>query len=291
MFPGSRPTNAVADLGRGMRGAGIVALALLLVASGCAGTLPGEARDQPTSSVTPAPVPASAAESPSWVVDGAVNADRLIAAHEERLADRPYRVTVTWNRIQALPNGTRQTVIRNRLTVARPDEYALNVTASVRRGDRRSTARPADVIGVTLGSGADSYADGSTAFVRRNDSEPRYERRAPNLSRYESDVRGLLNWALDADGSEVRRVDREGETWYEVSRREKPEKWGVDEFEVRALVSPEGLVEQVTVEYLEDEEAVTVEIRYEAIGTARIAEPSWVDESRSETRTLANTSG
>lgn len=274
-----------------MRGAGIVALAVLLVASGCAGTLPGEARDQQTSSVTPAPVPAADAESPAWVVDGAVDAERLIAAHEERLADRPYRVTVTWNRIQALPNGTRQTVIRNRLAVVRPDEYALNVTASVRRGDRHRTVRPTGVIGVTLGSGTDAYADGSTAFVRVNDSDPRYERRAPNVSRYESDVRGLLNWALDAEGSAVRPVDREGETWYVVSRREKPEKWGVDEFEVRALVSPDGLVEQATVEYLEDEEAVTVEIRYEAVGTATVTEPSWVAEARNETLTRANVTG
>lgn len=266
-----------------MRGPGVVAVALLLAASGCAGTLPAAEDDQATATVTPAPVPGTPSESPSWIVDGEVDADALVATHERRLGDRSYRTAVRWNRTRALPNGIQRTTIRNRVAVAGRGVYAVNVTATVRLGDSRSRVPPRSVVGITVGPGDDAYADGSVAYARTADAEDRYERRAPNLSRYESDVSRVLNWALDVDETRVRPVERDGETWYRVTGRERPEHWGVDDFEMRALVSPEGLVHRATVRYLDEDETVSVEVRYADLGNASVTEPGWVQAARNAT--------
>lgn len=266
-------------------GTGVAVLALVVVLGGCAGMTPGGSPETPTETVSPAPLPETPGELPSWAAGGEVDADALVERHRQALVDRPYRTVLVWNRTVETRDGVVRATMRSRLTVASRSNYRLRVTAVVLRGERHFEVDPAGVLGDRIGPGYDAYADGTAEFVWYEAENAGHERREPDAGRLEADVDDQLRTYLDADVTTVRAVERDGETWYEVRGDGQRDLNGVKDFHLHALVSPDGVVRRLSVRYLDLDAAVRVTIRVPDKPVDGVDPPEWYVDSRNGTAT------
>jgi hypothetical protein len=211
---------------------------MVVVLGGCAGLTTESDRDITTEAVTPVPVPETPGELPPWAEGGELDSDALVDAHRAALSDRSYRVVPVWNKTIPTRYGAVRSTMRSRLTVASRTNYQLDLSALVRRGDRRTHVDPADVLGERIGPGHDAYADGTAEIVRYEDAGAGTRRRQPDVGRYEAEVVEQLREYLDADETRLREVERDGATWYVVRGDGQQDLDGAKDFRLDALVSP-----------------------------------------------------
>jgi hypothetical protein len=212
--------------------------------------------------------------------DGVDDADRLAAAHAAALADRRYRWTLTYREYYRgrLVAARRQTV-----TVAGPSRYASRV----------ADAGPA--LGTVPTVGGDVYADGRTRYEPTDEGVERTPvagGTAPGagdesaVERYVDRAARLVSWYLSVERATVGpagadatvRIEAEGDPWP-----------GTASESTTALVRADGLVWRLRRSHRLSERDVVVVVgfEYDALGTATVERPAWLD--RPETGTGAGT--
>lgn len=272
-------------------GAGIAALALVVVLGGCAGMTPGSDETTSTETVSPAPLPETPGELPPWAAGGEVDSDALVDAHRAALSNGSYRVVLVWNKTVPTRYGAVRSTMRSRLTVGSRTNYRLDLSALVRGGDRRIDVAPAGVLGDRIGPGHDAYADGTAEVVRYEDARNGTQRRQPGVGRYEADVVEHLREYLDADEMTVREVERNGTTWYQLRGDGQRDLDGVKDFHLHALVSPDGVVRELSVRYVDIEGAVRVTIRHPETTVEEVPPPGWYENVHNGSDTATPTPG
>lgn len=257
----------------GARVALVVALVALAGCSGLFGAGSGAGETPDADDVTPAPVPGETATDgaggppfadppPGIGPNGTVDPDRLGRAHDAVLANQSFTVRVRTNQVRAA-DGT--------------VEYALAVrnesTYLVRDGtDGQSLV----------------YVDPSGRFERsrtfRNGSA---ELTGEVTVRPPGDAPLVLGATahLAARDPEVRRVERDGQTFYRLYSTTPPDVFeGASNYSVTAYVRPDGLVRTVDVTYDRQigrgQSHVETRWTYTDVGSTTVVAPNWVRRAK-----------
>lgn len=261
------------------RAAGYVAL--LVIISGCSGIpVPSGQAGTATESVTPAPVPETdTSRYPEWAPTGDMNETALLDKHDRALANG-YKVTIVWNRtVEERDLDIRRLTVRSTLWTEAA-RYRLHTEAAIHRGATSYDIDPADAVALRLGNGTDVYAADGIEFVRRDDGAT-YERRAANRTRYRAELRAALAELLRVDTTRVEPLNRNGATWYRVEGSGQPNDGLVSDYRLQALVSPNGVIRELEVDYLLGRS--TVSIRVEVAPDPTFDSPAWLPEARAAT--------
>lgn len=270
------PAHRVAGLRVSTVTRAAVLLVLLAVASGCS-SIPAPDSNTATEPITPAPVPETDSSGyPDWAPTGDVNVTALLNRHDRALTDG-YTARIVWNRtVEERDLDIRRLTVRSTLWMG-TDRYRLRTAAAIHRDTASYTINPASAIALRLGDGTDVYAVDSTEFVRRDEGAV-YEQRVANRTRYQAEFRATLTDLLRVSTTRVEPVTRNGATWYRVEGSGQAGDGLVSDYRLRALVSPDGVISKVEVDYLLGRS--TVSIRVEVTPGATFDPPGWLPEAR-----------
>lgn len=245
-----------------------LALLVLVVAAGC--NAPGAGG--PSTPVTPAAVPDPPAEYPPGLSpDGVDRPERVAQAHAEAIGNRSYEWTLSEVRYAARTVRVERTAVRR----AGPARYNGSVLRQVRRRsgviDRRTLV----------------YADGEHRYSRTVEDGAVSYQRAPaerygDEGVYEDTAERLLARYLAVENATVTRTRRGGETLFRLVGS-GAERVGGESYEVVALVTSEGLVRELRVNYEPPDGpvlAVEVRWRYAGLGRTVVSVPDWYPAAR-----------
>lgn len=278
----------------------VLSVCFLLVLSGC-NAVPGGSTDYETTTTTDVTEAttesdASATETTGTAVDlpsgltssGVADAETLAAAHEEALAGQSY----TYDRDVRI-------VAENGTQLGRWGHH-VQVGAERLKFNYSQYGEGVSVFGYTV-ERLRKYTDGSVTFSNASVFQSGYRRepgRGFAANTFSSEQ--LLADALNASESSVETVEPNGETWYRVRAEGGSETLtaaltngtvtvNATNITTTALVSPEGLVRNVTYEYDFERGNVsghrTTAIEYSVIGETEVAVPAWVADAK---ETFAN---
>lgn len=271
----------------------VVALAVLLVTAGCSGLGPvgGDGGAEPTSSLTPVPIPeddSRKALAPGLTADGVESPRALADGHEASLANRSYRLVA--NRTVRYENGT----LRERLLVD------LSLGADRSYLVETSTAGPSAPVFLgtpparaTFWSNGSTYArqltrDNRTTYTTFQPSEGagtwQYWARTVPFGGQVATPQRFLERTFSAVPVRIAgRVPGEDPAAYRLTgNRTTGPLPGVTDpraVDLRATVTAGGLVRSLSLTYVGtvDGEPVRVRwtVRYGAVGNTTVERPSW----------------
>lgn len=249
----------------------VVALAVL---AGCSAL--GTTGDTPT--VTPAPIPEQTETTPENPLPPGVTGsditdlDELTAAHARTSRNRSY----TW---------------QDRYVVVMEDNRSLNVTRIVRVENettytywtnRREAPRdsPFDFLGSYT-----EYNSREGRYTRFDDrGRLRYERalQRPASARIVPQTATAVREYLWVENATVAVILVDGQRYYEIEGEDyvPPSRWGVENYTVSAVVSPEGFVRSIDASYDRtrggEQERIRYSFQYTKVGNTTVEEPDWV---------------
>lgn len=216
-----------------------------------------------------------------------MNGTALLNDHDKALTTG-YTATIVWNRtVEERDMDIRRLTVRSTLWM-KTERYRLRTVAAIHRGRTSYDINPAGAIALRLGNGTDAYAADGTEYIRRDDGAT-YERRAANRTRYHAEFRAVLAELLRVNTTRVEPVNRNGATWYRVKGSGQHDDGLVSDYRLRALVSPEGVVRELEVNYLLGRS--TVSIRVEVTPHATFDSPAWLPEARTMVANGTGTEG
>jgi len=195
-------------------------------------SLPGDAR-------RPAATAANASYPPGLSPDGIVDADRLAVAHARAVADRQYRLTLSYREFD---DGVATALHRETVLVAEEAPVAVSFrrVGEVTGGTRPVAARPTG--GGRTGPDAADGVAGSTRLERDPLGDGRERPYADRVERY-------LGWYLSVERSRVTGTFVEGDTrffWVVLSGDPWP---GVENTTGSALIDERGVVHEIRRSY------------------------------------------
>lgn len=257
----------------------VVVLALL---AGCS-TL-GPTGEQATT-VTPAPVPdAAATATPASPlppgVTGAeiVDLDRLALAHMEAASGTSYTWESNYTRVRFFDDRTFVGDVRKEATVENQSHYAYWT-------NRKEAPRESQFS--YLGE-YELYADESGRYTRlKQGGEFEYERLplGPAREQVGRHAGSAITEYLQTENVTVGETRVDGQRYYEIVGTDYAFRNGYDirNYTARAVVSPDGFVRSLSVDYNQtqdgEREQITYTFEYSQIGDATVEKPAWVDDN------------
>jgi hypothetical protein len=257
----------------------VVGLAVLAGCGAFSNADPAEA------TVTPVPISETTTSTapPGLSGDGVESAAVLANAHEQVVSGQSY----VWHQrsveIVRVNGSMRRLLQRNETitvendTVYRREERQLIVNHRLdsHRWTNRST-----------------YADGDREYMRRLTVGPgqpfnfaiSYVEEGHDS--FGAEAESVLRRSLTLENASITRVERDGNQWYSVvgSGSNWPGTSDARDFRVAAVVTEDGLVRRLSVEYTIEESdsrvrAVRYSFRYAALGNASASRPAWLSEN------------
>lgn len=261
----------------------VIAVAVAVVLAGC--SFPGSTdRANPDESVTAAPVPDVAIGAPEvspLSIPGITNASRispatLARAHRKALETQPVRIRAAQNSTLTGIEVRDRTGHRNAtLVVGGPGSYRYDETRVYRYFDAEN--RTVTTVG--------AFANESVGILRSvRDSTTRYRSLAPGQrpSSLLWNTSTLVRQYLSVRRATVDRITWHGRTVYRVVGYGAA--GGVysltSEYEVRAIVQPDGLVRRLSVDYVESPMGHVRDVQYtlsiDPIDSEKVTPPAWL---------------
>lgn len=251
---------------------GAVAVVLLLATAGCNTPLADESKPPETPTLTPAPQPGTSTPTanasrfpPGLGPEGVTDAERLVDAHTDALANVSYTVRLSSTR--EYPNGSVQTRYERVVRFASPDRFHYVLTVRSESGDRR----------------IERWRSGDTAFAAvTTDGDTTYRRldepQRPTLVTYSE-----LTRVFGLEPSRLADTTiRNGTTLYRLEGG-PGDVSGLSNVSYVALVDPRGLVRSYTVTYdVTDRDrtrSVEVAASFGAVGETTVERPPWYDDA------------
>lgn len=264
---------APCPVGRAMRWLTAVALTAVLVSAGCSGIALDAGDGSDNDQVTPAPIPTERTPGttgpdgvrfPPGVDPTGLDPTRLAAAHAAAARNRSYSLRLSQPLRSTLADDDRlQTVVRQESA----SRYRVTTSAVV-PGEPNASAVVADVF----------VANGTANWVfygerARNDSvldSPGERGHAELVSR-------VIERYMTVGTFSVARSTRDREPVVEVfGTAPGGDLRDVSDYRVTAVVGMDGFVHSLAASYRVDGERVTVDLRYDQVGTTTVSQPPWV---------------
>ncbi len=260
-----------------------VAVATLLVLAGCGGVPFGEAGGPATPRETLTPVALSPEETtattdtpverlPGVVPGGVVDGERLRETHETFLVDRSYQWTLEYD-VEDV--GRTESTFDQGFTRRASVEQDRFLVRQVNDGKAPNQSL---------------FVNGSVGYLRNTEDENATGEVIERIGTVDDYVPSgtLIERFLSGAAPNVTRIERAGTTYYRLHDRTgvpaalKRQSAVVDNFSVTAYVTRDGFVRSMTVTYERtweaDVERVSVRFYYDAMGSATVERPAWVDD-------------
>lgn len=259
-----------------------VALVLCVVLAGCSGVT---GIDESTETVTPAPV--QTAESvqtteqdplPPGVTGSAVaDLDRLARAHVTATDGTAYTWRSEYVSARFLENETLESEIRQRARVENESRYSY--WTNRRQADSN---RAFSYLGnYTAHAGPDGrytrFEDGNRLVYEEVPHRPARITVGEN-------ARSAIREYLAVENATVAVTLVDGERHYEITGSDYalPTAWEIENYSVTGVVSPEGFVRSLDVQYVRtlnhEREAIRYSFAYTQVGETTVERPRWVSE-------------
>lgn len=267
-----------------MRRSLVLTVVLAAALAGC--TLQGPGASEVVDSVTPAPVPTVEDDRPdvsALSIEGLANGSsvtpgELAALHEQLLAGRSVEVREFRNWSTTGVEVRDRLVTRQESTLVVPFEgYWHNetrVTTYLRSGEDAN--RSVDVF-VNRSVGLRRTVQDGNVTVERLDP-------GPGRSDLPADTAELVARYLSVETATVDRITWQGQPHFRIVGRDSvgtPYRYTQD-YTVRAIVQPDGLVRRLTVSFVESpmgrERTLTYTIAIDPVEIDRLEPPQWVDD-------------
>lgn len=260
----------------------LVLVVVLALSAGCSTLNPAGER---ATTVTPAPVPdatdTTTATSPLPPgVTGAriVDLDRLPLAHMEAVNGTAYTWESNYTRVRFFDDRLFVGDVRKAATVENQSHYTYWT-------NRKEAPREAQFS--YLGE-YELYADTSGRYTRlMQGGEFEYERLPTRPARKQigQHAGSAITEYLQTENVSVAETRVAGQRYYEIVGTDYAFRTGYDirNYTARALVSPDGFVRSLSVDYNQtrdgERERVTYTFEYSQVGTATVEKPAWVEDN------------
>ncbi|WP_181684901.1 DUF7537 family lipoprotein [Halorhabdus salina] len=262
----------------------VLFVVVLATTAGCS-AIGGGGKDPST--VTPAPVPTDAPESgpgatvaPGVWADGRIDVAVLVGAQEDVLANQSFRWRAERNWIGTVGNVTSSSNTFDVIVLENATRFSRDATMFLNH--------PKDA----FYSRYSQYANASVQFARAQAyswGQTRYDRSAiiPGHDRFVSSTTAAVGRYLNVETARVDRVSVDGRTLYRIVGRNPAGLGGstMENYSVRAYVTPDGLVWNLTASYTTIQAGSVEQVRYhfefEQVGDVTVAQPEWVETARS----------
>ncbi|MFB6128501.1 MAG: hypothetical protein ABEJ47_01940 [Halorhabdus sp.] len=278
----------------------VLAVVVLIGLSGCSSLL-GGGDTAPT--LTPAPVPtdepvarSEVMLAPGVFIDGELNTDRLSDAHRNILRNTSFVWTGTENRTGQVANVTASSVARRRVVFENASHYYFATNSRFGRYQGRRIFYPV----------YNEYADGEDVYVRAlatSWSAYRFDRVTADGTdnRFVRSTSNAIERYLSVESVTVERIDTAGGARYRLTATEPSDGLvrAVDDYRVSAVVTPRGLVRNLTATYTTERTipsgTVTFTYRYTStithVGNVTVQSPEWLPEAKRQLANESNGSG
>lgn len=239
------------------------AVVLSLLLSGCSGFVTGP---ESADTVTPAPVPSESRNQlsgefppPGVLENGTIDADTLVEAHRQQLENRSYQLDV---RVSSGEESA-QRVVR----VESPTRYYWRDNGSD------------SAVSVT------AFADGTQLYIRTNRSGTASYNKGNVSAGPSTPTTRLMRPFLEVRNATVTKVRVDTQVHYEVVGMYDvhPNIEGFENYSVRAVVAPSGLIRSLDVSYTTttsggEPTPVSYRYRFTAVGSTMVTRPAWVED-------------
>jgi len=236
-----------------------------------------------SSTVTPAPVPEQAQTTtpdplPPGVTGGGIDdLNELSRGHVEVTTGTAYTWESRYQSVRYLDNGTLESDRRQRARVENETHYVYWTNRREADDDE-----PFSFLGnyteyATPGQQYTTFEDSGRMAYQ---TVPERPARAVIGDRTRSAIGEYL--AVENATVAVTRLD--GQRFYEITGTEYalPTAWELQNYSVQAVVSPDGFVRSLDVEYVrtngDERERISYSFSYTAVGETTVDRPDWVDE-------------
>lgn len=270
---------------------GVVVLAVM---AGCSGFIGGEGGSESVSTLTPAPVPTDPPRSgpgstvvPGVQAGGSLNVSKLVEAHREELMQRGFAWRIRRNRTGHV-NGTTESVVKYRqVSLANATHFHYETNGRMVRYQRRR---------VYYSTYAE-YADGEYVYVRGVSAMQggiRWDRYPVSgaRSRFVKPTTAAIEWYFDVEQVSVSQFTTDGEFRYRLTTTDVPASLNgsVRSYTATAVVTPDGLVRNLTATYRTSRGSVwgtiwythVYSFRVTDVGNVTVPEPDWLGTAREQ---------
>lgn len=271
----------------------VLAVLVLATTAGCSGFLDADGSTEST--VTPAPVPTDVPESgvgslilPGVSADGSFDDDALSAAHQSALSEGGFAWRIERNQTGYLGNTTGSSMQYRTVTFANASTFYYDTNGRTVRSERRRVFYPE----------YSEYADGSDVYVRGRpvgQADYQWDRYTATgtRSRFVDPTASAIGWYLNVDRVSISRIDGDGERHYRLSTTDTSARLNetASNYSATAVVTPRGLVRNLTVTYRTSRESANETVRFThrytyrltEVGNVSVPEPDWLSTARERT--------
>jgi len=274
----------------------LLLVVVLALSAGCSAL---ETPSDRSMTVTPAPVPdATETATPNPLPPGVTGAeivdlDRLALAHGAATNDTAYTWDSNYTRVRFFDDRQFTAHIREEATVENESRYTY--WTNRKEAPREEQFSYLGEYGL--------YADSDGRYTRlKQGGEFTYERLPPRPARQQIGTRATsaITEYLRTENVTVAETRVDGQRYYEIVGTDYAFRsgYGIRNYTARAVVSPDGFVRSLHVEYDQtrdgERERITYTFQYSRLGDTTVERPEWVTRNwvaDGEARSLASENG